>query len=82
MAIISGGKVIEGAVYRSGAQDATGQVAGDDLGPFRKAGAPANGDFNGLASKGATLIDTTNGKHYTNTGTLSATVWTVTGTQT
>lgn len=32
--------------------------------------------------KGATVIDTTNGKHYTNTGTAAAPTWTVTGTQT
>ena len=81
MAIISGGKIIEGAIHRAGATDATGSVSGADLGPFRKAGVPANGDFNASAEKGATLIDTTNGKHYTNTGTLAATVWTVTGTQ-
>jgi hypothetical protein len=34
------------------------------------------------ASKGATLIDTTNGLHYTNTGTAAAPTWTKTGTQT
>lgn len=34
------------------------------------------------AEKGATLIDTTNGLHYTNTGTTSAPTWTKTGTQT
>ncbi len=81
MAIISGGKVIEGAIHRAGAIDSTGSVSGADLGPFRKAGAPANGDFNASAEKGATLIDTTHGFHYTNTGTLSATVWTKTGSQ-
>lgn len=81
MGIISGGKIIEGAIHRAGATDSTGSVSGADLGPFRKAGAPANGDFNGTAEKGAALHDTTNGFHYTNTGTLSATVWTKTGTQ-
>ncbi len=34
------------------------------------------------AGKGARLIDTTNGKEYTNTGTGTVPVWTVTGTQT
>lgn len=34
------------------------------------------------ADKGATLIDYTNGLHYTNTGTVSAPTWTKTGTQT
>lgn len=33
------------------------------------------------ASKGAILLDTTNGKQYTNTGTALAPTWTVTGTQ-
>ena len=79
MAIISGGKIIEGAIGRPGV--VTDSAAGG-LGPFEKAGAPVNGDFNASAKKGATLIDTTNGLHYTNTGTLAATVWTKTGTQT
>lgn len=34
------------------------------------------------AAAGASLIDTTNKKHYTNTGTPAAPTWTVTGTQT
>lgn len=34
------------------------------------------------APKGATLLDTTNGKLYINTGTASAPTWTVVGTQT
>lgn len=33
------------------------------------------------ASKGATLLDTTNGVHYINTGTAAAPTWTKTGTQ-
>lgn len=33
------------------------------------------------ALKGATVIDSTNGVHYTNTGTTSAPTWTKTGTQ-
>lgn len=68
--------VIEGARYRGSTTDnATG------YGPFISAGVPAGGYLNGTAEKGAEVIDTTNGKHYTNTGTKAATVWTVTGTQ-
>jgi len=81
MPVIELSNVIAGGVRRRGATSATGEVSGGDLGPFRKAGAPVGGDFNASAEKGATLIDSTNGKHYTNTGTLAATVWTVTGTQ-
>jgi len=81
MAVIERTNVISGAIQRRGATSSAGEVAGGDLGPFRKAGAPVNGDFNASAEKGASLVDTTNGKHYTNTGTLAATVWTVTGTQ-
>jgi len=51
------------------------------LGPFASAGVPSSGYLNGIAEKGASVVDTTNGKHYTNTGTKAATVWTVTGTQ-
>lgn len=50
--------------------------------PLQKAGALAGNDFNGVAAKGDLAIDTTNGKLYINTGTLSATVWTVAGAQT
>jgi hypothetical protein len=46
-----------------------------------KAGALANGNFNGQATKGALATDTTNGKLYINTGTKAATVWTVVGVQ-
>ena len=79
MAIISGGKVIEGAYPRQGhvADSATGSV-----GAFESAGVPASGYLNGIAKKGAVVTDTTNGKLYINTGTLAATVWAVVGTQT
>ena len=50
--------------------------------PFTKAGALANGDFNGQADKGDQATDTVNGKLYVNTGTLASTTWTVVGTQT
>ncbi len=48
---------------------------------FEKAGVPAGGDFNGQAEKGQLCIDSTNAKLYINTGTKSATTWTVVGTQ-
>lgn len=80
MGIISGGKVIEGAIARGGASDVSGNAT-SGYGPFVKAGALANGDFNDSAEKGAIGVDTTNGVQYTNTGTKAATVWTVTGTQ-
>lgn len=80
MAIISGGKIIEGALPRVGGS--VGDAAGESGLRFEKAGALANGDFNGSAKKGALATDTANGKVYVNTGTLAATVWTVVGLQT
>ncbi len=70
--------IIEGAKPRLGVQ--TGSSTGD-LGPFESAGIPASGFLNGVAKKGALVVDTTNGKLYVNTGTLAATVWTVAGAQ-
>lgn len=74
MAIITGGKIIEGALRRQtgGAVDA--DVVG--YGPYTNAGIPASGFLNNVANKGALVIDTTNGTLYQNTGTLTATVWT------
>jgi hypothetical protein len=68
MAVIQGGQVIdiESALQRI----------------FHKAGVPASGDFNGQAEKGQLCVDSTNGKLHINTGTKSATVWTVVGAQT
>lgn len=82
MAVISGGKVIEGALVRpaSAAYDATT----GSYGPFVNAGAPTNGASGtqfGVAAKGALLIDSTNAKLYINTGTLASPTWTVVGTQ-
>ena len=71
--------IIEGARQRLGG--AVGQDVGG-YGPIINAGVPAGGAFNGVAEKGALVIDTTNGKLYINTGTKLATVWTVVGTQT
>ncbi len=71
--------IIEGAYGRAGYTQVGSSGA---LGPFESAGVPASGYLNGIAKKGAIVVDTTNGKQYTNTGTLAATVWTVTGAQT
>lgn len=56
--------------------------------PFLNAGAPVSytdGDpaatYEGIAPKGALLIDTTNGKLYINTGTKAQQTWTVVGSQ-
>ncbi len=70
--------IVEGAKLRLGVQ--SGSAAGD-IGPFESAGIPASGYLNGIAKKGALVIDTTNGKLYVNTGTLAATVYTVAGAQ-
>ena len=78
MAIISGGKVIEGAISRPGAV-ADGSVG--SIGAFESAGVPASGYLNGVAKKGAVVTDTTNGILYINTGTLASTVWTKVGLQ-
>jgi hypothetical protein len=83
MAVISGGRIIEGALVRpaSAASDSTT----GSYGPFLNAGAPtsgASGTQFGVAAKGALLIDTTNAKLYINTNTLASPTWTVVGTQT
>ena len=71
--------IIEGARHRLGPSE--GDTSG--FGPFLNAGAPVNGTtFDEIAEKGALLIDTTNAKLYINTGTKSASVSTVVGTQT
>jgi hypothetical protein len=52
-------------------------------GPLRFAGVPVDGTsgtYKG-AEKGATLIDTTNGVEYINTGTTTSPTWTVKGSQ-
>jgi hypothetical protein len=87
MAVISGGRVIEGAQLRPSGGASGGTDAGAlgatqvGYGPYTNAGVPASGFLNAVAQKGALVIDTTNGKLYINTGTLAATVWTVVGTQ-
>lgn len=69
MAIIEGGRVIEGAGLGA---------------PLRNSGAPtANVTYLGTAVVGSQLIDTTNGKMYvcTATNNTSTIAWTVVGTQ-
>ena len=82
MSIISGGKVIEGALLRPPTLAQGGTAAGSlpntviGYGPYLSAGVPASGFLNGVAQKGALVIDTNAGTLYQNTGTLAATVWT------
>jgi hypothetical protein len=76
MAVISGGKVIEGALVRP-ASSASDSTVGS-FGPFLNAGVPVDGAAGtqfGVAAKGALLIDTTNAKLYINGGTLAVPVW-------
>jgi hypothetical protein len=70
MAIITGGKIIEGSGLNT---------------PLLNAGAPTvNVTYLGVAVVGSKLIDTTNGKLYICTATngTSTITWTVVGTQT
>ncbi len=76
MGVISGGKVIEGALVRpaSAASDTTS----GSLGPFTNGGVPVDGAAGtqfGVAAKGALLIDSTNANLYINTGTLASPTW-------
>lgn len=85
MAVITGGKVIEGAYSRMGAGAvATGYLGSGDalgaLGPFALAGVPGT-QFNTIAAKGALAIDYTNAILYINTGTLASNTWTKVGVQ-
>lgn len=52
-----------------------GTIAGARSRTVSKAGALADGDFNGKVGKGALAVDTTNGNLYINSGTATATVW-------
>ena len=82
MPVMSGGNIMPGSRQRGAATvGGTGENDGS-VGPFLSAGVPASGYLNNVAGKGAIVIDTTNGKAYINTGTLSATVYTVVGAQT
>lgn len=76
MAVIQGGKIIEGALHRPGAT--VGAASAGSYGPFVNAGVPVDGAAGtqfGVAEKGALLIDTTNGKLYLNGGTLASPTW-------
>jgi hypothetical protein len=46
------------------------------MGPYRYSGVPADGYKNGIAEKGAYLVNILTGDTYRNTGTKAATVWT------
>lgn len=74
MGVISGGKIIEGALVRP-ASAAYSATAGS-YGPFVNAGAPIDGTTQaGSAAKGALLIDSTNANLYINAGTLASPTW-------
>lgn len=52
------------------------------IGIYLNAGAPVDGTtFNGIAPKGALLVDTTNAVLYINTGSQASNAWTKVGTQ-
>lgn len=86
MAIISGGKVIEGAQLRPRGQ--TNASTGSSVAPvgiYSNAGAPTNNTtLLGVAGVGDLLSDTTNGKLYICTATngTSTITWVVVGSQT
>ena len=79
--------VIEGARHRPETSVQGGTAAGTlgatqvGYGPYLNAGVPAAGFLNGVAQKGALVINTATGVLYANTGTLAATAWTVVGAQ-
>ena len=78
MAIITGGKIIEGS--RPGWRG-SGASGGQniDQGPYFSPGVPASAFLNGIAGPGALVINTANGAAYINTGTKAATVYTLLG---
>jgi hypothetical protein len=59
-----------------GHTSAVNGVIADGYGPFVNNGVPASGYLNGIAQKGALVINSAAGSLYQNTGTLAATVWT------
>lgn len=84
MPVITGGKVIEGAQYRTDTQvSATGAPVAP-VSVYQNAGTPVNNTtLLGVAGVGDLLSDTTNGKLYICTATngTSTITWTVVGTQ-
>lgn len=81
MAIISGGKVIEGAQYRAATPAA---ATGATIAPVQLfSGEGAGGTtYDGVAAIGALYVDVTAKKLYINTGTLASNTWTLVGSQT
>jgi hypothetical protein len=74
--------VIEGSQSRWRANPVpAAQAAPASYGPFTSAGVPGSGYLNGVAEKGALVVNTATGIWYANTGTLAATAWTVVGAQ-
>jgi hypothetical protein len=73
-----GGALLEGGLYNVGdhglIEEAEEPVMG--MGPYKYSGVPPNGYKNGIAEKGAYLVDILTGDTYRNTGTKAATVWT------
>jgi hypothetical protein len=73
-----GGALLEGGQYNIGdhglIEEAEEPVMG--MGPYKYSGVPADGYKNGIAEKGAYLVDILTGDTYRNTGTKAATVWT------
>jgi hypothetical protein len=74
-----GGALLEGGLYNVGdhglIEEAEEPVMG--MGPYKYSGVPPNGYKNGIAEKGAYLVDILTGDTYRNTGTKAATVWEV-----
>jgi len=82
MAIITGGKVIEGAQFRAATQvNATTGASSTPVQIFSGAGAGGT-TYDGVAAIGALYVDTTAKKLYINTGTLASNTWTLVGSQT
>lgn len=74
--------IIEGARQRNAASTTAAPLADDaSYGPFTSPGVPAAGYLNGIAAKGAQVVNTATGVWYSNTGTQAATAWTVIGAQ-
>jgi hypothetical protein len=73
-----GGALLEGGLYNVGdhglIEEAEEPVMG--MGPYRYSGVPSDGTKNGIAEKGAYLVNILTGDTYRNTGTKAATVWT------
>jgi hypothetical protein len=76
MAIIQGGKVMEGTAMPTRTALTTVQQA-QQGGFYSSPGLPAGGFLNGVVHPGGYVLRADNGAVYQNTGTLAATVWTL-----